>query len=142
MSLYKRGKTWYYNFRIDGKRYPGSTKQTKEAAAKKVESLLMTEVIERGSMLPRRKSPLLRVFSSDFLAWVDNSSLDSDTKRYYKNGWRLLEGTEIVGMRLSDITPDVADAMKFPGSVFNANTALRTNVLIAILDAGMRPSEV
>ena len=96
-----------------------------------------------------------------------------------------------MGMRLSDITPDVADAMKFPGSVFNANTALRTlrrmlhkarewkklrevpkiklfeeyrrermlepeeevkmlgvaaqplkDVLIAILDAGMRPSEV
>lgn len=86
----------------------------------------MGEAMEKGAILAQQKSPVLREFAVEVLNWVNNSSLDCDTKRYYMNGWRLLQTTNVKGMRLRDITTDTADALKFPASVFDANNAFRT----------------
>jgi integrase len=85
----------------------------------------MSEAMEKGAIVIRQKSPLLPDFAVEFFNWVDNSSLDGNTKRYYNNGWRLLQTTNVTGMRLKEITTDAADALKFPASVFNANNAFR-----------------
>jgi hypothetical protein len=55
-----------------------------------------------------------------------NTKLQQKTKDYYTNGWRLLEGTEVVAMRLTSISRDEADRLTFPGGPGNQNNALRT----------------
>ena len=52
--------------------------------------------------------------------------LESDTRRYYRNGWRLLEQTKIAGMRMDQINKDEVEKLQFPGSASNGNNALRT----------------
>ena len=48
------------------------------------------------------------------------------TRRFYRNGWRLLKATPVVEVRVDQITGDCAEQLKFPGSAANANCALRT----------------
>ncbi len=128
MALYKQAKSecWYYDFRIAGKRYRGSTKETTKSRARAFESKLMAEILKRGPSAVPKKPPTLQELSVRFLKWVDECSLDADTKRYYKNGWRLLKDKDIVRMRISDITPDDADRLRFGGSPSNGNNARKT----------------
>jgi hypothetical protein len=73
-----------------------------------------------------RKAPSLLEFSTQFLAWVESATLASKTKKYYANGWRLLAGTKLVGMRLDHITKDDVEVLTFTGSAPSVNCALRT----------------
>ena len=105
MALHRRGGVYHYHFWVDGKRYRGSTKKRNEAAARRVESLLIAQAQEKGDVLLRRRSPVLRDFKTRFFEWVQgNIKLQQKTKDYYTNGWRLLEGTVVAEMRLSAIT--------------------------------------
>lgn len=128
MALYKQSKSdcWYYDFRVAGKRYRGSTKETRRSAARVFESKLMAEISKRGPSAIPSKSPTLKDLSERFLKWVEECSLDADTKRYYKNGWRLLEEKEIINMRISEIISDDADRLQFAGSPSNGNNARKT----------------
>jgi integrase len=65
-------------------------------------------------------------YSKEFLEWVEAGRLESDSRRYYRNGWRLLEKTKTAGRRLDQITKDDIEKLKFPGSPSNGNNALRT----------------
>ena len=58
--------------------------------------------------------------------WVESETLAGQSKTYYRDGWRLLSTTKIVGMRLDRITNDDVEALSFSGSASNANCALRT----------------
>jgi integrase len=71
--------------------------------------------------------PTLDSFSKEFLEWVEAThSIDHDTKRYYRNGWRLLRVTKLARMKLDQITNHACEMLKFPGGPSSANTALRT----------------
>ena len=61
-----------------------------------------------------------------FLAWVDDGRLEEKTKKFYRNGWRLLKATPVAGLRVNQITGDFAEQFRFPASAANANCALRT----------------
>jgi len=61
-----------------------------------------------------------------FLKWVESARLAPKTKTYYQDGWRLLETTSILKLRLDAIDNDVAEQLSFSGSAANANCALRT----------------
>jgi site-specific recombinase XerC len=52
--------------------------------------------------------------------------LEEKTKKFYRNGWRLLKSTPVAMLRVDQITGDCAEQLKFPGSAANANCALRT----------------
>jgi len=41
-----------------------------------------------------------------FMSYVDNAKLADKTKSYLRNGWRLLEQTNIASMRLNHITAE------------------------------------
>ena len=127
MKLFKKSKSkfYWYDFTVRGQRYRGSTNETKEARASKGAGLKLAQVVENTDPLPR-KAPVLREFSRRFLEWLDNARLEGKTKTYYRDGWRLLKTTTIVGMRLDQITSEVAETLKFSGSSSNANCALRT----------------
>jgi hypothetical protein len=127
MALHKRGGIYHYHFWVDGTRYRGSTKKANVAAARRVESLLLAQAEEKGDVVLRKRSPLLRDFKTRFLEWVEgNTTLKQKTKDYYENGWRLLEETDVVAMRVNAITKDDADRLTFPGGPSNHNNALRT----------------
>ena len=127
MKLFKKPKSkfYWYDFTVRGQRYRGSTNETKAARAAKIAGLKLAQAVENADPLPK-KAPVLLELSRRFLEWLDNVSLEDKTKTYYRDGWRLLKTTAIVGMRLDQITSDVIETMRFPGSSSNANCALRT----------------
>src|ERR1700694_1105414 len=116
MALHKRGGIYHYHFWVDGTRYRGSTKKANLAAARRVESLLLAQAEEKGDVVLRKRSPLLRDFKIRFFEWVEgNTTLKQKTRDYYENGWRLLEETDVAAMRINAITKDDADRLTFPG---------------------------
>lgn len=129
MSVRKRPNSqfWQYRFKERGVPWSGSTRETDRGKALKFEAVLRSKVI-RGEL--RREMldlPTLAVFSATFLAYVrDTQDLSANTKRCYRNGWRLLGGTKVAGMKLDLIGTHDASVLKFPGSGSNANQALRT----------------
>jgi integrase len=120
----KDSKYYWYDFTVRGRRYRGSTKETIPARASKIAGLKLAAALAGSDPLDR-KAPTLREYSSRFLKWVDTARLESQTQRYYRNGWRLLETKSIAGMRMDRITAEVAEALRFPGSPANGNNALR-----------------
>jgi len=127
VKLFKKPKTpfYWYDFTVRGRRHRGSTQETKAHRAAKIAGLKLAEALQHNDPLDR-KAPILREFASRFLEWVKTARLEPDSRRYYRNGWRLLETMSITGMRMDCITVDVAEAMRFPGSAANSNNALRT----------------
>src|SRR5882762_9076423 len=108
VKLFKKPKSkfYWYDFTVRGKRYRGSTNETKAARASTIAGLKLADAVENSDPLPR-KSPVLLEFSRRFLEWIDNVTLEDKTKTYYRDGWRLLKTQTIVGMRLDQITRDV-----------------------------------
>ncbi len=127
MALQKRGNFYHYHFWVNGRRFRGSTKQTTITAARRVEAMVMTRAEERGNLALTRRCPVLRDFKPRFFEWVENqSTLKEKSKEYYTEGWKLLEKTDVAGMRLDAISQDDAGELRFPGGPSNHNTALRT----------------
>ncbi len=127
VKLFRKNKSKYYwyDFTVRGERYRGSTKETNETRAQKAAALKLAATI-KGSDPLDRKPPTLREYSKDFLQWVETGRLEADSRRYYRNGWRLLEQTKIAGMRMDQITKDEVEKLQFPGSASNGNNARRT----------------
>ena len=125
MALYKRGGVFHYDFAMDGKRYRGTTKESVSSKARMIEAKLMNEAKQRKLTVQRRTLTLAE-FSKRFLAWVENTRLEAESKEYYRSGWRMLAKTPISGVRLAHITTDEAEALRFDHSPANANRALRT----------------
>jgi hypothetical protein len=44
------------------------------------------------------------VFAERFLDWVSNSRLKEKTRKFYRNGWRLLKATSVAALRVDQIT--------------------------------------
>jgi hypothetical protein len=103
VALHKRGRFWHYEFQVNGTRYRGSTKQTTQTRARQIEVRKMQEAQENGYSALPKKAPILRDFAAAVLKSFDNSSLDPDTKRYYRNGWSRIETTPLANMKLDRI---------------------------------------
>jgi integrase len=127
VKLFKKPRSpfYWYDFTVRGQRYRASTGETQAARANKIAGLKLAAALEGSDPLDR-KAPTLREYSSKFLEWVNTGRLEAESRRYYRNGWRLLETTSISGMRMDRITADAAEALRFPGSASTANNALRT----------------
>jgi integrase len=130
MSLTKRKNRWHYSIYLNGQRYRGCCKTSKESEARRVESLLLAQLLEDGRAPGLRKIPTLCDFSSGFFGWLDALPRDrppkESTKRYYRVGWRLLHETSVAGRRLNEITPDHIASLVVGSSPANTNNALRT----------------
>src|SRR5262249_21160309 len=88
-------------------------------------SLKLASVMESTDPLPT-KPAVFREFADRFLEWVNDSRLEDKTRKFYRNGWRLLKSTSVAMLKVDQITGDCAEQLKFPGSAANANCALRT----------------
>jgi len=125
--LFKKPKSKFYwcDFTVRGHRYRASTRETKSVRALQVASLKLASVMERTDPLPT-KPAVFQEFANRFLEWVNDSRLEDKTRKFYRNGWRLLKSTSVAMLRVDQITGDCAEQLKFPGSAANANCALRT----------------
>jgi len=127
VKLFNKPKSKYlwYDFTVRGKRFRNSTKETSENRAAKIAALKFADACEQSDPLPR-KAPTLKQASVRFLKWVEDARLADKSKTYYQDGWRLLQTTAILKLRLDTIDNDVAEQLIFSGSAANANCALRT----------------
>lgn len=127
MSLRQIGRYWHYRFSYKGHRYEGSTEETDRRRADLVEKDEYAKAKEERVNPIFRKAPTLEKFSETFLDWVDKSpKLKPKTRKYYRNGWRLVKDSPIVKLRLDRIESDTADELEIPGSASNANNMRRT----------------
>jgi hypothetical protein len=128
VELFKRknSKCWWYDFAVRGERYRGSTKETNKTAAQAKAARLLTDIAESRNLHCGKKAPVLSDFADRFLAYLMNAKLADNSKRYLRSGWKLLEQTRIIGMRMSNIRTEDIDALTFPGSAYNVNCALKT----------------
>jgi integrase len=125
--LYKRTNVWHYDFTVGGKRHRGSTRQSSESKARKVESKLISRAEEMGPSAVLRRAPLLSDFAPRFLTWVDQApALAPKTRRYYRIGWLVIRQTPLVAMTLDHITTEEVDSLALKGSPSYVNQALRT----------------
>src|SRR2546430_2545183 len=115
MSLCRRGTVWHYDFLYRGNRYRGATQQTNRHRARKGEALLMLQAREKQRLIRTSRVPSLSEFAPRFLNWVEASTLELATKRYYQYGWRMLKVTDVARMRLDHINTDAAEVLRFPG---------------------------
>ena len=127
MKLFKKPKSkfYWYDFTVRGRRYRASTQETKSVRALQIASLKLASVMENTDPLPT-KPDVLHKFAVRFLDWVNDGRLEEKTRKFYRNGWRLLKSTSVTMLRVDQITGDGAEQLKFPGSSANANCALRT----------------
>ncbi len=125
--LYRRGKTWHYDFTVAGRRQRGTTGQTSESRARKVESKLIEEAERRGPSAVLRRAPLLCDFAPRFLEWVEHARhLAPKSRRYYRVGWNQIRSTPLMRMNLDRITTEELDSLALAGSPAYVNQALRT----------------
>jgi hypothetical protein len=107
VKLFKKEKSRFYwfDFTVRGQRYRGSTRETKAVRAAKVAGLKLAQALERGDLFPT-KPIVLAEFSQRFHRWLDEARVEERTRKYYRNGCRLLKETPIFGMRLTEITTE------------------------------------
>src|SRR5690242_9001247 len=98
---------------------------TKAVRATKVASIKLAQAVEHGDLFSTSAAALSQ-FSERFLAWLEEARVEEKTRKYYRNGCRLLKPTQVFSMRLAEITSEDAEKLKFSGSAGNANCALRT----------------
>jgi integrase len=125
MSLFQRGKVWYYLFYVNGKRFRGSTKRKNLKQATRIYAHARVRA-EAGESLKPQRAPVIQDFVPRFLEWVDKGMLEPNTKADYRNGCRLILKSGLLGMRLDQITRDDIEITKFHDSPYSTNCALRT----------------
>jgi integrase len=130
MSLFKRGSTYHYRIRWNGRQYRGSCKTSKLSEAPKVESLVLAQLLENKRPPGSKKLPTLAEFSSRFFQWMGSLPTDrppkEGTRKYYHVGWKLLEKTTLASRRIDHIESDHISALAVGSSPANTNNALRT----------------
>jgi len=104
VKLFKKpnSKFYWYDFTVRGRRYRASTQEMKSVRALQVASLKLASVMERTDPLPS-KPAVCREFADRFLEWVNDSRLEDKTRKFYRNGWRLLKSTSVATVRIDQI---------------------------------------
>lgn len=138
MKLFKKAKSRFYwfDFTVRGQRYRGSTSETKAVRATKVASMKLAQALEDGDLFPSKATVLVEL-SQRFQSWLDEARLEEKTRKYYRNGSRLLKMTSIFSMRLPEISTEDAEKLKFNGSAGNANLCIANSETNASQSRGM-----
>ena len=70
MSLYQRGKSWYYDFQYRSERYTGCIGPVSKTVAKEILAKKKAEAVEGRYELPSEKpSPRLEDFVKEYFAY-------------------------------------------------------------------------
>jgi hypothetical protein len=111
MSIYKRGKFYWYKFMYGGQWIRESTKQGNNKVAKDMEAAHRTS-LAKGEVGIREKksSPTLKGFlNGDFLPFAETRHTGKPlTLRYYKQGSDMLLKSTLAGLRLDEVSDQQA----------------------------------
>lgn len=111
MSVYRRGKIWWYRFDWRGETIRRSTKQSNKRIAEQLEAAYRTALAKGEVGIRERKpAPTLRQFAEKhFLPYVEATfKAKVKTRLYYENGVKnLLAYDKIAKRQLDCITTDV-----------------------------------
>jgi len=103
MSLYQRGKSWYYDFQYRGQRYSGCIGNVSKTVAKEVFAKKKAEAVEGRYELPSKKpSPRLEDFVNEYFDYYRTNRRPRSVKRH-ETSWNAIQ--PVLGQkRLADIS--------------------------------------
>lgn len=111
MSIYKRGKIYWYKFTFNGQAIRESTRQTNQHTARDMESAHRTS-LAKGEVGIREKktAPTLADFISlRFEPWAEASTSAKTWLDYYRPGIRTIQSYKpLANLRLNEITSEKA----------------------------------
>ena len=132
MSIYKRGKFYWYRFVFDGKLIRESTKQGDDKVARQMEAAHRT-ALAKGEVGIREKKPVITVtefLRGDFLPYVEaKHACKPGTLAYYKDGAKMILSCKWSNEAIDQISDQHAQllAVKFATlSASRINCGLRT----------------
>jgi integrase len=104
MSLYQRGKSWYYDFQYRSERYTGCIGAVSKTVAKEILAKKKAEAVAGRYELPSQKpSPRLEDFVKDYFAYYRANRRPRSVLRH-ETSWHAMQpvlGTK----RLAEVTP-------------------------------------
>jgi integrase len=104
VSIYQRGKSWYYDFQYRGERYAGCIGVVSKTVAKEILTKKKAEAVEGRYALPSKKpSPRLAEFVEEYFAYYRTNRRAHSVRRHV-TAWQALQpvfGTK----RLVEIAP-------------------------------------
>jgi integrase len=106
MSIFKRGKIYWYHFILEGQHIQESTKQTNRTVARQMEAAHRTRLaMGRVGIVERKPAPVLREFAVRFIEAIEVRSAEKpQTIRFYKTKLdRLLEFEPLASASLDKI---------------------------------------
>jgi integrase len=104
MSIYQRGKSWYYDFQSRGERYAGCIGQVSKTVAKEVLARKRAEAAEgRYSAPAKKQSTLLKDFAEEYLEYYRANRRPHSVRRH-EISWRAIQPV-FGGKRLEEISP-------------------------------------
>jgi integrase len=115
MSIYKRGDTYWYEFRFNGERIQESAKTGSKEAARKVEAAHRVRLaLGDAGIIERPPAPTLKDFAPRFESAIETLCADKPaTVAFYKAKLRrLLEDKQLAGARLNTIDEGEIDGYK------------------------------
>lgn len=107
MSIFKRGRVYWYHFLFSGKHIQESSKQGNPRVARQMEAAHRTSLAKGEVGIRERKPVGLRDFlKNDFLPYVDAQfgAAKPATLRYYRYGVSTLQASSIADLHLNEIT--------------------------------------
>jgi integrase len=111
MSLYQRGKSWYYDFLYRGERYTGCIGPVSKTVAKEILAKKKAEVVEGRYELPSRKpSPLFEAMAEEYLRYYQANRRPRSVVRH-EMAYRALQPF-FTGYRLAAISPFLIEKYK------------------------------
>jgi integrase len=113
MSVYKRGKVWYYDFTLNGTRHNNTTQARSKRVAEDIERKIRSDLLMGNhGMIAPKLTPVFKAFAEGkFLDYVRvRSAKKPRTVKYYEEKIRrLLEYGPIATAHLKSIQPDLIE---------------------------------
>ena len=103
MSLYQRGKSWYYDFQYRSERYTGCIGPVSKTVAKEILAKKKAEAVEGRYELPSKKlSPRLEDFAKEYFAYYQANRRPRSVKRH-ETSWHAIQPV-LGSKRLAEIS--------------------------------------
>jgi integrase len=111
MSIYRRGKSWYYDFEYRGERYAGCIGPVSKTVAKEVLARKKAEAVEGRYISPAKQpSPLFEEIAVEYLQYYRANRRPRSAERHQRALTVLATGFS--GKRLTEITPFLTEQYK------------------------------
>jgi len=106
MSIFKRGRVYWYHFNFNGEHIQQSTKQGNPRVARQMEAAHRTALAKgKVGIVEHKAAPILKAFAKDFISGIETRNADKpETIRFYKTKLeRLLAFEPLSSVRLDKI---------------------------------------